>query len=135
MYDASDRILNIVRVKEKFNDGQSTHLTRLPPKTDFVTVRVLCADDTPVSVERKPFNARYALWLALFCVLLALTVDLLLWVGLTTALRVLDSFTASLDVSAELWAEVLGFTALGAAVLSAAVALAHFFLLRKKEER
>lgn len=134
VYNSSNTIVNILRVKEKFNDAAETHMTRLPKNTDYVTLRIVCVDDTPVRAERKRFNVRYALWLALLCVAVALLADLLIWLGVTAYLRYADSFTATLRISVRLWAELLGFTALAAVVFTLSAALARFFLMRKGGE-
>ena len=131
VYNASNSIVNILRVKEKFNDGETTHVTRLPKNTDYVSLRILCVDDTPVRKERTPFNVRYALWLALLSVAVALLADLLIWLGVTAYLRYLDGFTATIGIPLEIWAELLGFAALGAVVFTLTVALARFFFMRK----
>ncbi len=135
VYNSSNSIINILRVKEKFNDGGYTHLTRLPHNTDYVTLRIVCVDDTPVRAERKRMNVRYALWLALLCVAVAFLADLLLWLGVTAYLRYADSFTASLTIPIKFWAELLGFAALAAVVFTLTAALARFFLMRKGGER
>ena len=134
VYNASNNIINILRVKEKFNDGLETHLTYLPQNTDYVTLRILCVDDTPIRAERTRFNVRFALWLALLCAAVAILADLLLWIGVTAYLRYMDSFTATLGIPIEIWAEFLGLTALAAVVFTAAVALARFFMKRKGGE-
>lgn len=131
VYNASNNIINILRVKEKFNDGAVTQVTRLPKDTDYVSLRILCVDDTPIRKERTRFNVRYALWLALLCAAVAFLTDLLLWLGVTAYLRFLDFFTASIAFPMDSWIKLLGFTALGAVVFTAAVALARFFRMRK----
>ena len=131
VYNASNTVVNILRVKEKFNDGETTHMTRLPKDTDYVSLRILCVDDTPIRRERTSFNVRYALWLALLCAAVAILADLLIWLGVTAYLRYTDSFTATIGIPVEIWAELLGFAALGAVVFTAAVSLARFFFMRK----
>lgn len=133
-YGANDNILDILRVKEKFNGGKYTDEIALPAKTDYVTLRIVCVDDEPIPAERRAFGYKYALWLGLLCVCLAAVCDLLVWLVVTFALRCADGFTLSYALSASGWAMILGFTALGVVALTAAVSLGRFFLLAKEDE-
>lgn len=134
VYNAANNIVNILHVKEKFNDGAETHITRLPKNTDYISLRMICADDTPLRAERNPFNLRFGLWLAVLCLVAALLTDLLLWVGVTVYLRLVDAFTATMGFSVATWAELLGLGALASAALIGAVELVRFFSMRKGGE-
>ncbi len=130
VFGASNTILQILHVKEKFNSDPFTETVRLPKRTDLVILRVVCADDTPFPPERRPFNARYALWLTLLSLSLAFTVDLFLWLCVTFACRILDRFTMTVSLPLSSWAALLGVTALAVVAVCWAVSLARFFLLR-----
>lgn len=131
VYDSENEIVEILRVKEKFNVEGPTHVTRLPKGADYVTVRFVCVDDTPVPAERKPFSARYALWLAVLCLFFALTVDFLLWICVSFVLCCFDNFTMRLSLPPETWAALLGYTALGVAAATCVFSLGGFFLRKK----
>lgn len=131
VYDANNRIVDIFRIKEKFNGGRFTHVTRLPQTTDYVTLRIVYADDTPVIAERQPFRKQYALWLAALCLCLAATVDVLLWLGITFVFNCLDNFTMTNQLSVGTWAMLLGLTAVGVSLATCAFSLGGFLLRRK----
>lgn len=135
VYNAANELIQILRVKEKFNGGAVTHITRLPKKTDFVCLRLLCVDDTPMPDERLPFGWKYAAWLAITCLLLAFTVDLTIWLAGTLALRLYDGFTMQAELPLAVWAEMLIFAAICAVLITASVSLLRFFCLRKKVDR
>lgn len=132
VYNAENDIVEVLRVKEKFNGTHLTRMTKLPPKADYVTLRVLCVDDSPVVPERRAFGLRYAVWLAALCLSLALTVDILLWLGMLFVIRCLDGFTMSLALPVGVWTAVLGITAAAVVACTAAVCLAKFFFLNRK---
>lgn len=131
-YGANNSILEILRVKEKFNGGKYTNDIALPPKTDYVTLRVACIDDSPVPAERRAFNLRFGVWLGVLCLCLAVACDLLLWFCVTFALRCIDGFTMTYSLSAGTWAAILGYTALGIISVTAAIVLGRFFLQKKE---
>lgn len=134
-YNAHNDIIDVIRVKEKFNGGETTHVTKLPAKADYVTLRLVCADDTPFPAERRKFNLRFVLWLAVLCFILAAVTDFLLWLCSSFALRCLYGFDTSISPPASMWAYVLGFTALGVVAVTFIIVLAHFFLLRRRGDR
>lgn len=133
VYGEDNSIIEILRIKEKFNGGINTHRTRLPEGADYATLRVVCIDDNPIPAERRSFNLRYALWLAALCFCLSLSVDLLLWLGGTFVLRCLDQFSMTLSLPVNIWAEILGFAALFTAAITCAISLGRFFLRRRRE--
>lgn len=134
VYGADGAIKEILRVKEKFNGGSYTHDTALPEATDYVTLRLVCVDDNPVSCERRSFNASYLFWLVMMCLSLALAVDLLLWLGITFTMRCMDRFTMQLELPIGTWAAILGFAALAIAVFACLFALGSFFMRGKGVE-
>ncbi len=131
VYGEDNDIIQILRVKEKFNGSDKTSITRLPANTDYVTLRLVCIDDDPVPEERRAFNRGYVLWLCVLCVSLALSVDLMLWLGLTFALRLLDGFTMSMSLPVGVWAAVLGTTAAVTVCVTAIISLGGFFLRKR----
>ncbi len=132
VYDRGNRILDILRVREKFNGGRFTHDTRLPAGADYITLRLICVDDTPVLPDPRPFNKQYAAWLAVLCLCLAVAADLLLWLGVTFLLNCLDDFTMTYRLSSSVWAALLAGTAAAVVVLTCAFSLGGFFLRRKR---
>lgn len=134
VFNAANDIIDIIHVKETFNGDGVTHDTYLPKNADFVTLRLLCVDDMPFPDERRKFNLRYAIWLALLCLTLAVTVDLLLWLATTLTLRIYDDFTLTLGLPAETWAALLGYSALAAAFFPCVLSLLHFFILRRRRD-
>lgn len=134
VYNAHNDIIEIIRVKEKFNGEKETHVTRLPKKTDFVSVRVMCADDTPQVYERKRIGARYIVWLTALALCMAAAVDLLLWLIFSFALRLLDRFTSTLHASAQAWGLLLGGGAAAAIVVTVLFALLFLLCTRKRGE-
>lgn len=132
VYNRDNKIIDILRVKEKFNGGKYTHITRLPQETDYVTLRLLCVNDEPVIAEPQPFRRQYALWLAALCLCLAATVDLLLWLGVTFVLRCLDDFTMSYFLPDGTWAAILVGAAALVILMTCAFSLGGFFLRRKE---
>ena len=134
VFNAANEIIEIVRVKEKFNNDRVTHITRLPKGTDFVSLRLLCVDDTPFPDERRPFNAKYCLWLLLQCLSFAVTVDLVLWVAGTLILRIFDGFQMYYSLPASVWVTFLGWSAAGVVLVTAALSLLRFFLLRRRRD-
>lgn len=131
VFNAEGKILDIYRIKEKFNGGNETHITRLPEGTDYVALRLLCVDDTPIPAEPQPFRRAYAAWLAVLCLCLSAAADLLLWLGVTFALNCFDNFTMTFELSAETWAALLCCTALAVTAVTCAFSLGGFFLRRK----
>lgn len=134
VYGANNAIISILRVKEKFNDGRLTKRVRLPDGTDYCTLRILCADDSPLPAERRAFSLRYALWLALECIVFAIAVDLLLWLSATFALRALENFTMDTNFPPAVWAQLLGYPALAVSVSVAAASLFKFFVIRRRNK-
>lgn len=134
VFNAASEIIETVRVKESFNGGSTTHITRLPKDTDFVSLRLLCVDDTPFPDERCEFNGKYCLWLSLQCIAFAATVDLVLWLAATLVLRLLDNFTMVLTLPAGVWAALLGYSAAGVVFVTAALSLLRFFLMRRRRD-
>ncbi len=132
-YGADDGVLEVLRVKEKFNGGKYTEKIALPAKTDYASLRLVCVDDSPVPAERKPFNRRFALWSGALCVCLAAITDLLLWLCTTFTLRCFDGFTQRFDLSTGGWAALLGWTAFGVTAITALILFGGFFM-RKKED-
>ncbi len=132
-YSASGELLDVLRVKEKFVE-EKTHVSRLPKRTDYVSLRMLCVDDSPMPRERRAFGKRLGIWLGVLCLAMAATVDLFLWVGLTFYLRLSDNFTGELDLSADVWAAALILTGLFVAILTGAWAAARFFRMQKRED-
>lgn len=133
-YNAENSVIDIIRVKEKFNGGRYTSPVILPDKTDYVTLRLVCVDDNPVPADRRAFNLAFAFWLCALCVVLSVLIDLLLWLGITFALRCMDGFTARFTLSVKCWAGILGFTALAVTALTLIMALGKFLLREKEEE-
>lgn len=133
VYGANDGIIDILRVKEKFNCGKYTAEVALPEGTDYVTLTVLCADDSPIPVSRRPLGAGCAVWTGVLCLYMAAACDVLLWLVLTFVLRCKDRFTMTYDFPAAVWAAILGYTALAVVAVIAAVA-ACVMLSGKKEE-
>lgn len=131
VYDSESKIIDIIRVKEKFNRGRYTHVTRLPQTTDYVTLRLLCINDSPILAEPQPYRKAYGLWLSALCFCLALIVDLLVWLVLTFMLRCFDGFTMAYNLSGGTWAAILCCTALFVILITCAVSLGGFFLRRK----
>lgn len=132
VYGADDRIMDVIRVKEKFNCGKSTHDTYLPQGVDYVTLRVLCVDGDPLPAERRKFNFSYACWLALLCICIVFAADIFLWLTTTFVLRWLDGFTMKFNLTVAEWAALLGFPALAITVTTCTISLCKFFF-RKKE--
>lgn len=133
VYGADNSVLEILRVKEKFNGGQYTRDTFLPAGTDYVTLRIVCVDDDPIPAERRAFNPKYALWLTALSLCIAVSADLILWLGGTFALRCLDRFTMELSLPASSWAAILGFTALAAVAVTWLISLGGFFMRKKRK--
>ncbi len=133
-YAASGELLDVLRVKEKFNGGDKTCPVRLPKKTDFVAVRAVCVDDEPLPAERRAFGKRLALWLGILSAAAAATVALFLWVTATFVLRCLDDFTGRLTLPDGVWAASLVGAALLAAMLTCGCALFQFFRMRRRED-
>lgn len=132
-YGANDGIIDILRVKEKFNCGKYTADVALPEGTDYVTLTVLCADDNPLPLTRRPLGAGCAVWTGVLCLYLSAACDVLLWLVLTFILRCKDNFTMTYDFSAAQWAAILGFTALAVTAVTALVSVC-LLLCGKKEE-
>lgn len=132
VYNAESDILEILHIKEKFNGRHKTHITRLPPKADYVSLRIVCADDEPLTPERSHFNARYAIWLSVLCVSIAATVDILVWLVMLFIIRCMDNFTMTLSLPANVWAGTLIVTAITVMGAVAILSLGKFFLTRKK---
>ena len=131
VYGADNDIIRILRIKEKFNGGETTAITRLPDQTDYVTLRLVCIDDSPVPAERRAFNLSYAIWLTVLCLSLVLAVDLMLWLIVTFVLRYMDGFTMALTLPVGTWAALLGFTALAIVFVTCLISLGGFFIRRK----
>ncbi len=132
VYGAGNELIEVLRVKEKFNGGRLTRVTRLPKKADFITLRLCYVDDTPFPVERKKLNGRYCAWLAALCFSLAVTVDLLVWLVSMFVFRCMDGFTFTYSPPLWMWAALLGSTALAVIAVTCAFSLARFFLMRRK---
>lgn len=131
VYNTENAIIQILRVKETFNVDVETAETRLPEKTDYVSLRLVCIDDNPIPAERRPFNARYAIWLTVLCASLTAAIDLLVWLVVSFVLRCKDNFTMSMTLPATTWAALLGFTALGVVLLTCSLSLGEFFLRKR----
>ncbi len=135
VYGAGNELIDVLRVKEKFNGGRLTRVTRLPKKADLITLRLVCIDDTPFPVERKKFNMQYFGWLATLCVSLAVTVDLLVWLVSTFIFRCMDGFTFTYSPPVWMWAVLLGSAAFAAIAVTCIYSLVRFLLMRRKGDR
>lgn len=133
VYNVDNEVIEILRVKEKFNESAETEITRLPEQTDYVGVQLICIDDNPIPAERRRFGFKYAAWLCLLCGCLTAAVDLLLWLSLAFVLRCIDNFTMTLVLPAEVWAELLGYTSLGVVIITCCFALGRFFLCKRSD--
>lgn len=131
VFNAAGKILDIYRVTEKFNSGRETHITRLPEGTDYVALRLLCVDDTPIPAEPQPLRRSYAVWLAVLCLCLSVAADLLLWFSLTFAFNCLDNFTMTYHLPVATWAVMLVSAALAVTAVTCAFSLGGFFLRRR----
>ncbi len=137
-YGANNSVIEVLHVKDKFDNGKFTKDIPLPAKTDYVTLRIVCVDDTPVPMRRRAFNLKYVLWVCALCACLAVLCDLLIWLCLTFTLRCLDGFSMTYGVSVGGWATVLGFGALIIILITATIFIGGFFLLQRgasEEER
>lgn len=134
VFNADNEIVQILRVKEKFNATGKTSLVRLPQNTDYVSLRLVCIDDDPVPAERRKFNPSFALWLAALCACIATAADILVWLITSFLIRLKDDFEMTLDLPMSTWAAILGFTALAVVVTTCAVALSAFFLRERGEK-
>ena len=132
VFNSANDIINILRVKERFNGKKDTHPTLLPKGADFVCLRILCIDDTPLPDERRAFNARYAIWLAVYSIVLGITVALMMWLAGTFLLRLFGNFTMRYELPTSVWLAFLGLTALAIAVLLYGLSIFRFFVLRRK---
>lgn len=130
VYGSDNKVLEVLHVKEKFNGGKTTHATYLHKDADYVTLRVLCVDDTPLPDERRKFNFGYACWLAVLCISLVFATDLLLWLITTFVLRCMDGFSMRLNLPVGQWAALLGYPALFITVTTCLISLGKFFLSR-----
>ncbi len=132
VYNASNEIIEVIGVKETFNNELMTHVTALPRGADYVSVRLICVDDTPFPRERRPFNGKFAAWLCVLGGSLAATVDLLVWLGVTFTLRCLDGFTSVYSLPFWDWFVLLGSTTIVVVLLTVAVAVVRFFFVRRR---
>ncbi len=132
-YGENDAVLDIIRVSEKFNDGKYTADIPLPAATDYVGLRITCVDDDPQPAKRRPFGAKFAIWLAVLCAYLSVACDAALWLGITFLLRLTDGFTMTYELPSSSWALILGLTPLAVTAVTVAVALVKFFLTGKED--
>ncbi len=130
VYNADNELIQILRIQEKFNSSNATAVTRLPDKTDYVQLRLVCLDDNPIPAERKRFNLRYGLWLAALCACIAFVVDFLIWLTVSFVLRCLNDFV-SVTLQTDVWAAILGIAALFVVIVTCAVSLGGFFLRKR----
>lgn len=133
-YDAQDNLLDVIFVRDKFCTGRNTADIPLPEKTDYVNLRIVCVDDSPIPAERRAFGLKFALWLTALCLCVALACDLLSWLIITFALRCIDGFTTTFTLPVSSWAAILGFTALAAVIFTASISVCAFFLRKKEDE-
>ncbi len=110
IYNAENEVIQILRVKEKFNDTGETSVIRLPQKTDYVGIKLIYLDDEPISYERKKFGAKYILWLALLCLSFVSMTDILIWLILSYLIRWDYGFDALVSLPPSSWAKVFGIT-------------------------
>lgn len=133
VYGVRDNVIDVLRVKEKFNGGKTTHDTRLRKGADYVTLRVLCVDDEPLPADRRKFNFAYAFWLAVLCISLVFAVDAILWLVATFVLRCIDGFTMTLGLTVSEWAAILGYPAIAIVVITLTASLGCLYLRKRRE--
>lgn len=131
VYNVDNNVVQILRVKEKFNASNETALTRLPDQADYVELRLICLDDNPIPAERTRFTARYAIWLAVLCACLVAATDLLIWLVASFILRCQDNFTMTMTLPSSTWAALLCLTGLGIVLITCSISLVGFFLRKR----
>ncbi len=110
VYNADSEIIQILRVKDKFNETGETSVIRLPQKTDYVGIKLIYLDDEPISYERKKFGARYFLWLALLCLSIVAMTDILIWLILSYLIRWDYGYETLVSLPSSIWAKIFGIT-------------------------
>ena len=128
-YNVNNRIIGIYNVIEKYNGNKCTHSTVLPEDTDYVSLRLISVEGKSFPREVKaPY--KFWIWVSVFSVCAAATVDAGLWVFISFVLQCLRGFSGDVALAGRSWASIMVLTALSVVAFTCAV-LATVFLRKK----
>lgn len=125
VYNKNNNIIEILNVKEKFSDDKYTHITELPSDTDYISLKINQINDETFNIESK-FTARFYLWLGIFSISLALSVDFLLWLIMAYICNIIDSSALNIEI----YSITLGVTGL-CVMLATFFGVATFLIIKK----